>query len=81
MSTIVKINKKLDILKEEYIARHIKLLKLEFMGQFDRRERIPKSLMKGEIIGTRRRGRPRRRCIQDVEQNFKNEVRTIQRKI
>ena len=32
---------------------------------------MPKRLMKGEIIGPKKTGRPRRRWIQDVEQDLK----------
>ena len=62
-----------DILKGEDIVRHIKSMRLRWIGHVERmeEERMPKRLMKGEIIGPRKRGRPRRRWIQDVEQDLK----------
>ncbi|PSN55468.1 hypothetical protein C0J52_02599 [Blattella germanica] len=33
--------------------------------------RMPKRLMHNDIIGVRKRGRPRKRWLQDVEQNLR----------
>ena len=49
------------------IVRHIKSFRLSWLGHLERmeNERSPKNI-NGEIIGVRRRGRPKKRRLQNV---------------
>lgn len=65
----VRSNLEIDkILKGEDLVRFVKSLRLRWLGHVERMEtgRTPKKLLTGEIIGVRRRGRPRTRWFQDV---------------
>ena len=61
------------ILRGEDLVRYIKSLRLRWMGHVERmeNERIPKRLIHNDIIGVRKRGRPRKRWLQDVEQDMR----------
>ncbi|PSN29951.1 hypothetical protein C0J52_23407, partial [Blattella germanica] len=50
------------------LVRFVESLRLRWLGHVERMEteRTPKKLLTGEIIGVRRRGRPRTRWFQDV---------------
>ena len=57
-----------DLLQGKDIVRHIKSLRLSWLGHLERmeNERSPKNILNGEIIGVRRRGRPKKRWLQNV---------------
>ena len=70
----VRYNIEIDqILEGQDIVRYVKSLRLGWLGHVERMEnnRIPKSLLHDKIIGVKRRGRPRKRWLQDVEQDLK----------
>ena len=56
------------LLQGKDIVRHIKSLRLPWLGHLERmeNERSPKNVLNGEIIGVRRRGRPKKRWLQNV---------------
>jgi hypothetical protein len=60
------------LLYGEDIARHAKSLRLSWLGHVERMEsqRTPKCLLNGELFGVRRRGRPRKRWLQDVKDDL-----------
>jgi hypothetical protein len=64
-----------SLLQGEDIARHAKSLRLSWLGHVERMEseRTPKCFLNGELFGVRRRGRPRKRWVQDV----KNDLRSM----
>ena len=62
-----------QILGGEDLVRYIKSMKLRWIGHDERMEdgRMPKRLMHNDIMGVRKRGRPRKRWLQDVEQDLR----------
>jgi hypothetical protein len=54
-------------------VRHAKSLRLSWLGHVERMEseRTPKCLLNGELFGVRRRERPRKRWLQDVEDGLR----------
>lgn len=61
-----------QILKGEDIVRFIKSLRISWLGHVERMgiDRTPKNLLHNNIIGVKRKGRPRKRWLQDVEQDL-----------
>lgn len=61
-----------DLYNENDIVKFIKVRRIEWLGHVWRMrgERTPKKVMQTTVYGTRRRGRPRRRWIQDVEEDL-----------
>jgi hypothetical protein len=53
-------------------VRHAKSLRLSWLGHVGHMvsERTPKCLLNGELFGVCRRGRPRKRCFQDVKDDL-----------
>jgi hypothetical protein len=51
-------------------ARHANSLRLSWLGHVDRMEseRTPKCLLNGEILEVRRRGKPRKRWLQNIKE-------------
>lgn len=62
-----------DLIKGENIVRFIKSRRISWLGHLERmgRDRQPKQIFEAEIRGVRRRGRPRRRWLQEVEADLK----------
>ncbi|PSN58363.1 hypothetical protein C0J52_12997 [Blattella germanica] len=52
-------------------------MRLRWIGHVERMEdgRMPKRLMHNDIMGVRKRGRPRKRWLQDVEQDLRRGIR------
>jgi hypothetical protein len=66
----VKSNSEINsLLQGEDIVRHAKSLTLSWLGHAGRMEgeRTQKCLLNSEFFGVRRRGRPRKRWLQDVK--------------
>ena len=67
------INKELEeITKGENIVRWIKGQRIWWLGHLERmeEERMPKRIFNQELEGTRRKGRPRKRWIEEVEEDL-----------
>jgi hypothetical protein len=62
-----------SLLQGQDIVRHAKSLRLSWLGHVERMEseRTPKCLLNGEHFGVRRRGRPRKRWLQDVKDDLR----------
>ena len=58
-----------EMSKGEYIVKWIKGQKISWLGHLERMEedRMPKKIFTQELEGTRRRGRPRKGCREEVE--------------
>ncbi len=50
------------------LMREIKTRKARYFGHIIRGERIQKELMEGKVEGTRKRGRPRRTWMSDIQE-------------
>ena len=61
-----------ELIGNETIVRHIKAERIRWLGHVQRtsEERMPRKIMKGVLYGNRRRGRPRKRWIDDVEKDL-----------
>jgi hypothetical protein len=57
---------------QKLIVRHAKSLRLSWLSHVElmRSERTPKCLLNGELFGVRRRGRPRKRWLQDAKDDL-----------
>jgi hypothetical protein len=67
-------NAELDnLLGHADLVRFIKSQRLSWLGHVERIEdkRMPKKLLKDEMHGSKRKGRPRKRWIDDVEQDLR----------
>ena len=55
------------------IVRFIKSMRISWLGHVMRMEddRTPKAILRGTIVGQKRKGRPRRRWLQDVEDDLR----------
>jgi hypothetical protein len=62
-----------SLLQGEDTVRHTNPLTLSWLGHVEgmESERTPKCLLSGEFFGDRRRGRPRKRWLQDVKDNLR----------
>jgi hypothetical protein len=60
------------LLQGEDIVRHTKSLRLSWLSHVEHieSERTPKCLLNGELFGVHRRGRPRKRWLQDVKDDL-----------
>jgi hypothetical protein len=70
----IRTNKEIeDILEGADIVKFIKSLKLRWCGHIERmnNERMPKKVMTTKMEGTRKKGRPRKRWINEVEEVLK----------
>jgi hypothetical protein len=70
----IRTNKEIeDILEGADIVKFIKSLRLRWCGHIERmnNERMPKKIMTTNMEGTRYRGRPRKRWIDEVEEDLK----------
>ena len=61
-----------QFLNDEDIVRHIKAQRIRWLGHVYRmgEDRLPGRLVGAEMAGKRRRGRPRRTCLRDVEEDL-----------
>ena len=61
-----------EITKGQNIVRWIKGQRIGWLGHLERmeEERMPKRIFNQELEGTRRRGRPRKRWIEEVEEDL-----------
>lgn len=62
-----------EIIGKEDIIRCIKASRLRWIGHVERmsEDRLQKKVMNSQIIGVRKRERPRKRWLQDVEEDLK----------
>jgi hypothetical protein len=62
-----------SLLQGEDIVRQTKSLRLSWLGHVERMEseRTPKCLLSSELFGVSRRGRPRKRWLQDVKDDLR----------
>jgi hypothetical protein len=62
-----------SLLQGEDIVRHAKFLRHSWVGHVEcmESERTPKCLLNGELFGVHRRGRPRKRRLQDVKDDLR----------
>lgn len=70
----IRTNKEIEnIIRGEDIVRFVKTQRLAWLGHVERmsEERVPKKLLHGNMDGKRKRGRPRKRWMQDVEEDIK----------
>ena len=68
-------NKEIDeLLGDENIVRLIKTLRIRWLGHIERmsEERMPKMILNSKIDSGRRRGRPRKRWIDDLESDLRS---------
>jgi len=58
--------------KRENIVKWIKWQRISWLGHLERMEedRMPKKIFNQELVGTRRRGRPRKRWKEEVERDL-----------
>jgi len=61
-----------ELSKGEYIVKWIKGQRISWLGHLERMEddRMPKKIFTQEMVGTRRRGRPRKGWREEVERDF-----------
>jgi GTP1/Obg family GTP-binding protein len=61
------------LLKGEDIVRFIKSQRIRGLGHVERMEdnAMPKRVLKGRLYSKRRKGRPRMRCLEEVENDLK----------
>lgn len=61
------------VIGNEDIVRFIKASRLRWIGHVERmdQERIQRRIMNSQIMGVRKRGRPRKRWVQDVEEDLR----------
>jgi len=61
-----------EISKGENIVKWIKVQRISWLGHLERMEedRMPKKIFTQELVGTRRRGRPRKRWKEEVERDL-----------
>ncbi|KAJ4430089.1 hypothetical protein ANN_22298, partial [Periplaneta americana] len=74
LSGTTSLNKPIDqILKREDRVRHIKSLRRGWLGQVERMkyDRTPKYLLINGIIGVGKKGKPRKRWLQNVEMDLR----------
>jgi hypothetical protein len=70
----IRTNKEIeDILEGANIVKFIKSLRLRWCGHIERmnNERMPEKIMTTKMEGTRKRGRPRKRWIDEAEEDLK----------
>jgi hypothetical protein len=62
-----------EILKGEDIVRFVKSRQLARLGHIERmgEERMPRKLLHGKIEGRRRRGRPKKRWLQSLQEDLR----------
>jgi hypothetical protein len=62
-----------EIIKNEDIVRFVKSRRLEWLGHIEGMDdnRISKKILHGRMEGKRKRGRPRKRWLQDVQEDLK----------
>jgi hypothetical protein len=66
-------DEKNTLLKGEYIVRFIKSQRIRWLGHVKKMEdnAMPKTMLKGRLYTKRRKGRPRMRWLDDVENDLK----------
>ena len=71
----IRTNRELDGLnKGENIVKWIKGQRISWLGHLERMEdRMPQKIFTQELVGTRRRGRPRKGWREDVERDLRSE--------
>jgi hypothetical protein len=69
----IKYNKGLNTLLKEDIVRFIKSQRIRWLGHVERMEinAMPKRMLKGRLYSKRKKGRPRKRWLDDVESDLK----------
>jgi hypothetical protein len=70
----IRTNKEIeDILEGAYTVKFIKSLRKRWCGHIEcmNNERMPKKIMTTKMEGTRKRGRPHKRWIDEVEEDVK----------
>ena len=62
-----------EIIGREDIVRFVKSSRIRWIGHVERinEDRLQKRIMNTNIIGVRKRGRPRRKWMQDVEEGLR----------
>ena len=63
--TNISILQELNI-EEGWLVKRIKERKLKYFGHIKRHDNLEKTVLEGYIMGKRKRGRPRRRWLQDI---------------
>ena len=69
----IRVNYELnDLIKTAYIVRFVKSKRMAWLGHVMRMEgeRIPKRVLEWKPTGRRNRGRPRKRWIEDIEEDM-----------
>ena len=56
--------------EEGWLVKRIKQIKLKYVGHIKLHENLEKAVLEGYIMGKRKRGRPRRRWLQDIVDNL-----------
>jgi hypothetical protein len=62
-----------EIINDEDVVRTVKSRRLEWLGHVERMDdnRKPKKILHGRMEGTRKRGRPRKRWLQDLQEDLR----------
>jgi hypothetical protein len=70
----IRTNKEIQkIINDEDIVRFVKSRRLELLGHVERMDenRAPKKFLHGSMEEKRKRGRPRRRWLQDLQEDLR----------
>jgi hypothetical protein len=70
----IRINKEIqEIIDDEDIVRFVKSRRLEWLGHVEGMDenRMPKKILHGRMEGKRKRGRPRKRWLQDLQEDLR----------